>query len=309
MGLDRTQLDLSDDRAIRDRLGAMEFGVLVNCAAMTNVDRCEREPDEALRVNSAAIGTMAEICERKKARCIHISTDYVFDGMKRTPYVEEDEPRPISQYGESKWSGEKLVMAASEKHLVVRVSWVFGPDRPSFLDQILQRALQEERVVAIADKVSVPTYTLDAAEMLWRVLERPDIGGILHLCNAGECTWQEYGQHALDCAAKAGVPLRTRTIEPIHLAEMKSFVARRPAYTPLSPAKYAGPVGAAVRPWQEAVDDYVRTLCFGAMLELAERLFEPGRIWRASSVLNQKFLLSFCRPCRGYGFAGMRSGG
>jgi dTDP-4-dehydrorhamnose reductase len=259
IGLDRAGLDLADERAIRDRLGAIDFDTLVNCAAMTNVDRCEREPEEAFRVNSSAVGTMAEICARKRARCIHISTDYVFDGTKRTPYVEEDEPRPISQYGESKWSGEKLVLAASEKHLVVRVSWVFGPDRPSFLDQILQRALKEDRVEAIADKVSVPTYTLDAAEMLWRVLERPELGGILHVCNSGECTWQEYGQHALDCAVAAGMPLRARKVEPLKLVEMKAFVARRPEYTPLSSAKFAGVTGVTVRSWQEAVDDYVRT--------------------------------------------------
>jgi dTDP-4-dehydrorhamnose reductase len=259
IGLDRAGLDLADERAIRDRLGTIDFDTLVNCAAMTNVDRCEREPEEAFRVNSAAVGTMAEICARKRARCIHISTDYVFDGTKRKPYVEEDEPRPISQYGESKWSGEKLVLAASEKHLVVRVSWVFGPDRPSFLDQILQRALKEDRVEAIADKVSVPTYTLDAAEMLWRVLERPELGGILHVCNSGECTWQEYGQHALDCALAAGMPLRARKVEPLKLVEMKAFVARRPEYTPLSSAKFAGVVGVTVRSWQEAVDDYVRT--------------------------------------------------
>jgi dTDP-4-dehydrorhamnose reductase len=261
IGLDHPQLDLADDHAIRDRLGALDFEVLVNCAAITNVDRCEREPDQAFQVNCAAVATIAEICGQKKARCIHISTDYVFDGTKRTPYVEEDEPRPISKYGESKWSGEKCVLAISEKNLVVRVSWVFGPDRPSFVDQIIQRALQEESVEAIADKVSVPTYTLDVVEMLWRVLQRPEIAGTLHICNAGECTWQEYGQHALDCAAAAGMPLRARAVEPITLAEMRAFVARRPAYTPLSPGKYADLTGAAVRWWREAVEDYVRTYC------------------------------------------------
>jgi dTDP-4-dehydrorhamnose reductase len=153
------------------------------------------------------------------------------------------------------------VLAASAENLVVRVSWVFGPDRPSFLDQILQRALKEERVEAIADKVSVPTYTLDAAEMLWRVLERPEMTGVLHVCNAGECTWQEYGQHVLDCAAAAGMPLKARTVEAIKLAEMKAFVARRPEYTPLSAAKYARLTGAAARWWRDAVDDYVRTFC------------------------------------------------
>ena len=159
-GFNRAQLDLGDVRAIHDCLEPLAFDVLVNCAAQTNVDRCEREPEQAFRINSASVGILGEICARKKARCIHISTDYVFDGTKRTPYHEEDEAKPISQYGESKLRGETALLAASERHLAVRVSWVFGPDRASFVDQILQRALDHDRVEAIADKVSVPTYTL-----------------------------------------------------------------------------------------------------------------------------------------------------
>jgi dTDP-4-dehydrorhamnose reductase len=258
MGLSRAEMDLGEEAAIRERLAGMDFEVLVNCAALTNVDRCEREPEEAMQVNAAAVGTMAEICARRGARCIHVSTDYVFDGTKTTPYEEEDAARPLSRYGESKRRGEELLQAASERHLVARVSWVFGPDRMSFLDQIVERAMKEERVVAIADKVSVPTYTLDAAEMLWAVIERPEIAGILHVCNAGECTWQEYGQYALDCAVAAGMPLRTRTVEPISLAEMTGFVAQRPVYTPLATGKLAGATGITPRPWRSAVEEYVR---------------------------------------------------
>jgi dTDP-4-dehydrorhamnose reductase len=139
------------------------------------------------------------------------------------------------------------------------VSWVFGPDRASFVDQIIRRALEQDRVEAIADKVSVPTYTLDAARLLLPVLDQPEIAGVLHLCNAGECTWQQYGQHALDCAAAAGLPLRARHVEPLKLADMKAFVARRPVYTPLSTAKFTKLTGVTPRPWQEAVEDHVRT--------------------------------------------------
>jgi len=260
IGLDRTQLDLGDDQAIRDRLGVLDFDVLVNCAAQTNVDRCEREVDEAFRVNSRAVAILAEICARKKARCIHVSTDYVFDGTKEAPYVEEDEPRPLSKYGESKWSGERELLAASSGHLAIRVSWVFGPDRASFVDQIIDRAVKQDRVEAIADKVSVPTYTLDAAHLLLPLLDRPSVGGVLHVCNAGECSWQEYGQHALDCAAAIGAPLRARQVEPLKLADMKAFVARRPVYTPLATGKFTQLTGIAPRPWQDAVEDYVRTI-------------------------------------------------
>jgi dTDP-4-dehydrorhamnose reductase len=223
------------------------------------VDRCEREPEEAFRINSGAVATLADICTRKKARCIHISTDYVFDGTKRTPYDESDRPNPISRYGESKLSGEQRLLTASDQHLAVRVSWVFGPDRASFVDQIIQRAIEQDRVAAIADKVSVPTYTLDAARLLLPLLDQPEISGILHLCNAGECTWQQFGQHALDCVAAAGVPLRAREVDPIKLIDMKAFIARRPVYTPLSIAKFTKLTGVTPRPWQEAVDDYIRT--------------------------------------------------
>lgn len=260
IGFNRELLDLGDLPAMRERLEPLDFDVLVNCAAQTNVDRCEREPEEAQRVNSGAVATLADICARKKARFIHISTDYVFDGTKRTPYHEGDETNPLSKYGESKLSGERCVHAVSDRHLVVRVSWVFGPDRASFVDQILQRAQEQDRVEAIADKFSVPTYTLDAARLLLAVLDRPKICGVLHLCNTGECTWQEYGQHALDCAAAAGLPLRTRKVEPLKLADMKAFVAQRPVYTPLSTAKFTQLTGLTPRSWQEAVAEYVRGL-------------------------------------------------
>jgi dTDP-4-dehydrorhamnose reductase len=260
LGFNRALLDLGDPSSIHERLEPLEFEVLVNCAAQTDVDRCEREPEESFRINSGAVATLADLCTRKKARCIHLSTDYVFDGTKKNPYVEEDEPNPISKYGESKLGGERCLHAVSDKHLAVRVSWIFGPDRPSFVDQIIQRALERDRVEAIADKVSVPTYTLDAARLLLPLLDQPEIGGTIHLCNTGECTWQQYGQHALDCAAAAGLPLRARQVEPLQLADMRAFVARRPVYTPLSTAKYTKLTGVAPRHWQESVEEYVRTL-------------------------------------------------
>ncbi len=162
-GFNHAQLDLSNLDKIREKLGAIDFDVLINAAAFTNVDLCETEPDQAFRVNAEAPGVLAEICGEKNARLIHFSTDYVFDGEKRTPYTEENEANPISVYGESKLAGEKNVLATENRHLVVRVSWVFGPDRPSFIDGMIKRAQENEKVDAIADKFSTPTYTRDIA--------------------------------------------------------------------------------------------------------------------------------------------------
>ena len=256
-GFERRDMDIANEALVHARLDPVGFDVLVNCAAQTNVDRCETHPDEAFQANARAVQVLGEIAARKGARVIHISTDYVFDGAKTTPYTEEDPAEPISVYGHSKRDGEKLLLAISEKNLVVRVSWVFGPDRPSFIDGILKRALTEEHVDAIGDKIAVPTYTLDAANLL-RPFLTDEIGGLLHLCNDGACTWQEYGQHAIDCAVAAGVPLKGRKVAPLKMADLKAFIARRPIYTAMGTTKLARIAGTKPRSWQDAVEEYVR---------------------------------------------------
>src|SRR5213083_1305528 len=169
-GFNRAQLDLSNLNDVRERLCATNLDVLINAAAFTNVDLCETERDRAFLINAEAPSVLARICCDKRAKLIHFSTDYVFDGEKRAPYTEEDEANPISVYGESKLAGEKNVIAVGREHLVVRVSWVFGPDRPSFIDAMINQARENNAVAAIADKFSAPTYTLDVAAMLGRIL-------------------------------------------------------------------------------------------------------------------------------------------
>jgi dTDP-4-dehydrorhamnose reductase len=235
----------------------MNFDVLINAAAFTNVDACETERDRAFLINAEAPGVLADICNGKDAKLIHFSTDYVFDGEKRAPYAEEDQANPISIYGESKLAGEKNVLAAANGHFVVRVSWVFGPDRPSFIDAMIKRAQQDEKIDAISDKFSTPTYTHDIARMLPQFFDRGVQGGILHFANAGKCSWQEYAQWALDCCRDAGISLKARTVGALKLSEMKNWVARRPVYSVLSTTKYTEQTGTAPRAWRDAVADYI----------------------------------------------------
>jgi dTDP-4-dehydrorhamnose reductase len=256
-GFNHTQLDLSDLGAVREKLRSTSFDVLINVAGFTKVDLCETQPDRAFLINAEASLVVAEICDEKNARLIHFSTDYVFDGAKRKPYAEEDEASPISIYGESKLAGEKNVLALQNQNLVVRVSWVFGPDRPSFIDAMVQQAQENHEVDAVADKFSTPTYTLDIAEMLPRFFGSDAPGGILHFANAGQCSWQEYGQWAVDCCHDAGLPLKTKTIGARRLRDMANWVARRPVYSVLSTAKYTMLTGVSPRTWREAVSDYI----------------------------------------------------
>jgi dTDP-4-dehydrorhamnose reductase len=257
LGFARAQLDLADLDRVRDRLGDVEFDVLINCAAQTNVDRCETHPDEAFQLNAEAPRVLAEICTRKAARLVHISTDYVFDGDKRNPYTEEDDAKPISVYGASKRAGEQNVLAVSDRHLVVRVSWVFGPDRPSFVDWAMRQAREHDRVEAIDDKTSTPSYTVDLADMISRLIGNESGSGIVHATNAGSCTWRDYAQHAIDCCVAAGIPMKARHVDGVPLASMKKFIARRPLHTVLSTAKYSALTGHTPRSWQDAVSEYV----------------------------------------------------
>jgi dTDP-4-dehydrorhamnose reductase len=258
VGFTHAQLDLADFDQVREKLDTIDFDVLVNAAAFTNVDLCEKERDQAFRINAEAPRILAEICRDKKAKLIHFSTDYVFDGENHQPYTENDPANPISVYGESKRAGEKFVLQTADQHLVVRVSWVFGPDRPSFIDAMINRARENERVDAIADKFSTPTYTRDIAEMLPQFFDVDVEGGILHFANAGECSWQEYAQWALDCCAAEGIALKAKTVGALKVADMTNWVARRPVYSVLSTVKFSAFTDASPRAWRDAVADYIR---------------------------------------------------
>jgi dTDP-4-dehydrorhamnose reductase len=280
-GFNHAQVDLSNPDQICERISTVSFDVLINVAAFTNVDLCETQRDRAFHINAEAPRLLAEICRDKDAKLIHFSTDYVFDGEKREPYTEEDEANPISVYGKSKRAGEENILAVKGRHLVVRVSWVFGPDRPSFIDGLIERAQENEHVDAIADKFSTPTYTMDIAEMLGSILDgwspralasdglaARRLQGILHFANTGECSWQEYGQWALDCCQEFGVSIKAKTVGSLELKDMTrlrqgyggqaNWVARRPVYSVLSSARYTELTGTSPRAWRDAVADYIR---------------------------------------------------
>lgn len=250
-------LDVADERAVRRFFEELDFDWIVNGTGLTNVDRCETARDEALQVNACVPAILADIASRRKARVLHFSTDYVFNGIQAGPLKESDAASPLGWYGETKLRGERVVMERDARHVVVRVSWVFGPHKSSFVDQILARALREERVEAIEDKWSSPTSAEDAASWLAPFLERDLPGGVYHACNAGWCSWREYGQEALDIAAALGWPLRARRVDGISLASMRSFVAPRPVRTILDTTKLQSVAGVTLRTWQEALQDYI----------------------------------------------------
>lgn len=255
--LKRPELNVADPGALERLLDSYDFDILVNGTGLTNVDRCEQDREEARVVNTVAPGVMARSAEARGARLIHFSTDYVFDGTQREPYTESDVAHPCGWYGATKLDGENEVLATGRLGMVVRVSWVFGPAKPSFVDALISRAQTEDHVEAIADKFSSPTSAVDAAEWMEPFFDLDLPGGLYHACNSGACSWQEYGTYALAVASEAGIPVRTKTVAPLRLAEMKQFIAPRPIFSILSTRKLASVTGISPRHWHDSLRDYI----------------------------------------------------
>jgi dTDP-4-dehydrorhamnose reductase len=260
LALERKDLDLGSQSAINESLRPLDFTHAVITAALTAVDYCEGNSDEAFAVNAAAPGRIAEIAAEKGAHVTYISTDMVFDGMKCGAYVESDGTNPVSVYGESKLEGERRVLAASPDNLVARVSWVFGPNRPAFPEWIIQQALRKKDITLPDDKTGNPTFTMDLSEWLDAlVFSQPEspAGGVYHLCNSSPCTWRDWGQLCINTARDMGVPLMAGSIRGIPVASVDAFLAKRPLNSALCTDKFTSATGIHPRPWQEAIREHV----------------------------------------------------
>ncbi len=254
----RAELDFEQSDAIAARLAAQNFDVLLNAAGMTSPDVCEVEAERALLVNGVAPGIISECCHAKGARMIHFSTDYVFSGNSHDGWCEEDETEPVNIYGRTKRDGEVAVLKASASALVARVSWLFGSDKASHPDNIIQRALQTDDLSAVADKISAPTSNADIAVWIERLIhEHPATGGVLHLCNSGVASWHTWAEAALSIAKRLGVPVKTTLVKPVKLASLTQFKARRPQMTRMSNAKLQSLLGGEIRHWNDALEDYL----------------------------------------------------
>ena len=258
----RDRLDLADPRAIHRTLAPLDFDEVLLPAALTGVDHCESHPEEAFAINHRAPGLVAALAAEKNARLTFFSTDFVFDGSRQRPCLETDEAKPISIYGRSKLEGERAVLAASSAHLVIRLSWLYGGSRPAFPEWILQQLLEKEAVSLPAEKTGSPTLVDDVVDHLIPLLDlhhrEPEPAfGIYHLANSGTCSWQAWGQFVATEAYAAGLPLKTRMIEPCSLQDIAAFRARRPIHSALDTAKLRKRLGTAPRPWDSALHHHL----------------------------------------------------
>ncbi len=179
--------DITDQEAIYNYVKAHKPDVVINSAALTDVDKCEENPDMAYRINAMGPKNVAMACRDFNAKLIHLSTDYVFDGKKGEPYTEFDTVNPISVYGKSKVAGEQFVQAAMNKFMIIRTAWIFGPKRRHFVDYVIDAINKGEEIIAVKDMVSSPTLSQDLAETIKKLIPMNQLG-IFHIANKGYCS-------------------------------------------------------------------------------------------------------------------------
>jgi dTDP-4-dehydrorhamnose reductase len=205
VALSRAELDITDREACAEVVAAQRPDAVINCAAWTDVDGAEEHEDAAYAVNATAAEHLAHACVRAGARYVHVSTDYVFDGTARRPYVESDPVAPLGAYGRTKLAGEGLVLEALPSAAIARSAWVFGRGGRNFVDTMLRLAAERGDVTVVDDQVGCPTWTGHLAPALLALAAAPSLRGVFHVAGAGQCSWHDF---ALEIFAQAGVECR-----------------------------------------------------------------------------------------------------
>jgi dTDP-4-dehydrorhamnose reductase len=258
--LPRAECDLADSESLQLALSRLDCDVLLNPAGITSVEACEDDPRMAMRVNSAAPGKIALWAAEKGVRVIHFSTDYVFDGKLPGLRVEAESASPINAYGRSKLAGERAVLT-HPGNLVLRVSWLFGPEKTSFVDRMIDMALAGEPLEAVADKWSIPTFTADLVEWVSDLLEK-EVSGVLHACHSGDpVSWYDLTKLIVDELHACGALDECPTVRKQSLKEHGTLRAERPRHTAMSSERLAAVLGKPLRSWNDAVREYVRLRC------------------------------------------------
>ncbi|MEI2783228.1 MAG: dTDP-4-dehydrorhamnose reductase [Candidatus Competibacter sp.] len=254
---DVAELDITDAAAVDRALTTSGANAVINAAAYTAVDRAEQEPESAFAVNRDGPAHLAAACARLGIPLLHISTDYVFDGTKTGPYTEDDPAAPLGVYGQSKWEGDEAVRRLLPRHLILRVSWVFGVEGHNFVKTILRLAREREELRVVADQRGCPTYAGDIADVLLELagrigqIDADNAWGVYHYCGEPATTWHGFASAIVE-RARLDEKLKVRTVTPITTADYPTPAAR-PANSVLDCARLTARFGIHPASWREGL--------------------------------------------------------
>ena len=252
IGVDREEMDLMNNEAIRSFIMTLKPEAIIHCAAYTAVDKAEEEVEACYQINAESVKVIAECSKELDIKMIYISTDYVFDGTKEGEYVETDIPNPINVYGASKLKGEQYVQELLEKYYIVRTSWVFGINGNNFIKTMRRLGLERDELNVIHDQVGSPTYTADLAPLLVDMIET-DKYGVYHATNEEFCSWYEFANEIFE---KSKIEVK---VSPISTDKYPTL-AKRPLNSRLNKHKLAQAGFKPLPNWQESLDHYIHLL-------------------------------------------------
>lgn len=252
---DLPQLDITDLKAVKLFIERNSIDTIINTAAYTAVDKAESEPELASRINSLAVGDLAEIAYARDIKLIHISTDFVFRGDACLPYVEESSVNPISVYGKSKAEGEQILMEKCRTGVIIRTSWLYSSFGNNFLKTILRLAKERKEIKVVSDQIGTPTYAYDLAKIIFLIIDKWNMktSPIYHFSNEGIASWYDFAHAIVEIN---NLPCK---VIPIPTSEY-STPAQRPAYSVLSKNKIRSDFNLAIKHWRDALKNCIN--CF-----------------------------------------------
>ena len=259
LALGRDQLDLGAAEPIADTISQFKPTAVINAAAYTAVDQAEEEPEVAEQINSLAPGYLAAACRKNRALLIHISTDFVFDGLGNVPYKPDSKTSPLGSYGRTKLLGEEKILEGLSTALIVRTSWVYSAYGKNFVKTMLRLMQERDTVRVVEDQIGAPTWARGLAEMLWVSLSRDNIRGIYHWSDEGICSWYQFAKAIAEEAVKIGLIKRCAQVEPISSKNYKTL-ATRPHYSVLDCSSTIRDVGISPIPWRSQLKSMLEDL-------------------------------------------------
>ena len=259
LALGRDQLDLGAAEPIADTISQFKPTAVINAAAYTAVDQAEEEPEVAEQINSLAPGYLAAACRKNRASLIHISTDFVFDGLGNVPYKPDSKTSPLGSYGRTKLLGEEKILEALSTALIVRTSWVYSAHGKNFVKTMLRLMQERDTVRVVEDQIGAPTWARGLAEMLWASLSKDNIRGIYHWSDEGICSWYQFAKAIAEEAVKIGLIKRCAQVEPISSKNYKTL-ATRPHYSVLDCSSTIRDVGISPIPWRSQLKSMLEDL-------------------------------------------------
>jgi dTDP-4-dehydrorhamnose reductase len=254
----RQQLDFLKPDEVADRVRHVQADWVINCAAYTQVDRAESEAEQAFVINRDSAARLAAAVAGYGGRLLHVSTDFVFDGTQSRPYCEEDEARPLSIYGRSKWEGEQAVRAALPEAVILRTAWVYGVHGHNFVKTILRVAREGKPLRVVRDQIGSPTWARDIAGAIDALIMHHAVG-TYHYTSSGTTSWHGFATAIIAGAVNAGIALKTRDVEAIPTSGYPT-PARRPGYSVLDTRKIQPLLTAPIPHWRDSLDTMLKEL-------------------------------------------------